>query len=81
MSIDGCVLSSEASSDVFVRAFSAVKSCTGDRVIRTLDELESLRFCDIIEGSLSIEVDDIDADFEALNELTIVRGLCPLWLC
>jgi hypothetical protein len=60
---------------LFVKAFSEIKYCKGNRVIRTTEELESLRYCDYIQGGgLTIEVRDAAADFSAMNDIDTIEG-------
>ena len=44
-------------------------------MVQQASELEALRFCDVINGSLVIEVGDKAADFTALRNIETVRGL------
>jgi hypothetical protein len=63
-----------ASSPEFVKAFSEIKYCPGNRVIRTKEDVESLRYCDYIRGGLVIEVTDASADFYAMNDIDTIEG-------
>jgi hypothetical protein len=64
-----------ASLPLFAIAFSEIKYCKGNRVIRTTEELESLRYCDYIQGGgLTIEVHDAAADFYAMNDIDTIEG-------
>jgi hypothetical protein len=76
--IDECVPLSIASSKVFVDAISAKKRCAGGR-ISTKTALEALRFCDVITSALSIEVNEMNADFTALHDIETIEGLCSDW--
>jgi hypothetical protein len=73
-SIHECVAFDVAASVSFVKAFKMTKLCDGDRSIETLEELESLRYCNVIEGSLRIEVHDEDADFSAIEGIERIEG-------
>ena len=75
--IHACVPLTIASSPLFTTAFSEIKYCKGNRVIRTTEELESLRYCDYIRGGgLTIEVHDAAADFYAMNDIDTIEGSC-----
>jgi hypothetical protein len=64
-----------ASSPEFIKAFSEIKYCQGNRVIRTKEDVESLRYCDHIRGGgLVIEVEDASADFYAMNDIDTIEG-------
>ena len=44
-------------------------------MIRTIEELESLRYCDYIRGGgLTIEVQDAAADFYSMNDIDTIEG-------
>ena len=59
----------------FVDSFDgATNVCPRSKPIRTLADLESLRFCDTINGSLNIEVDDAAADYTALRDIEVITG-------
>jgi hypothetical protein len=58
----------------FQFAFQLYKVCPG-RVVRTLDELEAVRFCTIINGSLVIEINDATADFNLFSDIEEIRGI------
>jgi hypothetical protein len=74
--IHACVSMAAASSPAFVKAFTETNYCAGNRVIRTKQELESLRYCDYIrDGELTIEVDDATADFYSMNDIDTIEGL------
>ena len=73
--IHACVPLTIASSPLFAIAFSEIKYCQGNRVIRTIEELESLRYCDYIRGGgLTIEVQDAAADFYSMNDIDTIEG-------
>jgi hypothetical protein len=73
-SLDACVADELVGSSVFAAAFQTQRVC-GDAVVQEASELEALRFCDVINGSLVIEVGDKAADFTALRNIERVRGL------
>ena len=73
--VHACVPMNVTSSPAFGTAFSEIKYCAGNRVIRTKQELESLRYCDHIRGGgLTIEVDDATADFYSMNDIDTIEG-------
>ncbi len=57
----------------FLPAFQREKRCFGS-IVRTVAELEGLRFCEVIVGSLTIEVEDASADFTALHYIRAIEG-------
>jgi hypothetical protein len=73
--VHACVSLEAASSPEFIKAFSEIKYCQGNRVIRTKEDVESLRYCDHIRGGgLVIEVADASADFYAMNDIDTIEG-------
>ena len=73
-SIDECVSSSIASLPVFSNALIATHSCIGGS-IKTVHQLEALRTCDTVMGSLTIEIYDISADFTSLYDINVIEGM------
>ena len=73
-SLDACVTDELVGSSAFAAAFQTQRVC-GDAVVQQASELEALRFCDAINGSLAIEVGDKAADLMALRNIETVRGL------
>lgn len=74
--IDECVPLSIASSDVFLNAFtSSGNTCSPPGPIVTVADLEALRYCGYVNGSLTIAVKDSSADFSALRDIEIISGL------
>ena len=71
--IDECVSAGFAAMPAFLDALLVFHVCPG-RVVRTLDDLEALRTCDTINGSLTIALNDANADFSALYDVEIIRG-------
>ena len=51
-----------------------MKRCRG-RLVSSAAQLEALRFCNVINGSLNIAVTDVKADFDALRGITAISGL------
>jgi hypothetical protein len=58
----------------FQRAIQLQKICQGG-TITTVGQLEALRFCTIINGSIYLEINHVDADFTALQDLEEIQGL------
>ena len=74
--IHACVSLADTSSPAFLRAFAGINNCAGNRVIRTKQELESLRYCDHIwDGGLTFKVNDVTADFYSMNNIDVIEGL------
>ena len=74
VSIDTCVPSSISGLGVFVSAFAQKKTCRGS-VVATSSDLEALRYCNVINGNLSISVSDGSADYTALHDISVITGL------
>ena len=75
-SIDECVPLSIASSTVFLDTFtSSVNPCSPSGPIETVADLEALRYCGYVNGSLTIAVKDSNADFSALRDIQVISGL------
>jgi hypothetical protein len=72
--IDECVDAGFAAMPAFLDALLVSHVCAG-RVVRTLDDLEAVRTCDTINGSLTIALNDANADFTALYDVETIRGL------
>ena len=51
-----------------------VKRCIG-RLVSTAAQLEALRFCNVIDGSLIIAAMDVEVDFDALRSITAISGV------
>ena len=75
--LDECVPLSIASLPEFIPSFQWVKRCHGG-VVETSEQLERLRFCNVITTSLTIAVNDRHADFSAVRDISIIMGV--LWL-
>ena len=74
-SIDECIPLSIASSDGFLSSFgSSVNDCSPSGPIRNLADLEALRYCDTIVGSLVVEVNDPGADFSVFRDIEVITG-------
>ena len=70
-----CVPNTIVMLPVFVDSFDgATNVCPRSGPVRTLAELESLRFCDTINGSLVIEVDDAAADYTVFRDIEVITG-------
>ncbi len=72
-SIDECVPNAIASLSMFLSAFTRVVTCSGG-IVRTQDDLERLRFCNVVQGSLVVHVEDLAADFTALYDISSIQG-------
>jgi hypothetical protein len=72
--IDECVEVEIAVLPMFLDAILVSHVCAG-RVVRTLDDLEAIRTCDVINGSLTIALNDANADFTALYDIKVIQGL------
>ena len=59
---------------MFLDAILVSHVCAG-RDVRTLDDLEAIRTCDTINGSLTIALNDANADFTALYDIKVIQGL------
>jgi len=73
-SIDACVPSSISGLGAFVSAFGQKKTCHGG-VIASSSDLEALRYCNVINGNLTISVSDGSADYTALYDISVITGL------
>ena len=58
----------------FLGAVLVQHVCPG-RVVRTLDDLEALRTCGVINGSLTIVLNDTNADYTSLFDIETIQGL------
>jgi hypothetical protein len=67
-----------AVSPLFLQVLTYSHVCSG-RVVRTLDELEALRTCSVINGSLTIALNDANADFTSLYDIRAIQGLALDW--
>ena len=73
-SVDACVPLGAASSPNFLTAFTTRKTYAGGTIATTQD-LEALRFCEMITGGLTITVSERAADFTSLRYISEIRGL------
>ena len=71
--IDECLPLSLAELPSFLSAITRVKVCNGS-VVRTIGDLEGLRYCNQVDGSLLIYLNDSSADFKALYDITSISG-------
>jgi len=72
--IDECVPLSIAGTSDFLNAYTRVNTCPGGHV-SSLSDLEGLRFCNIINGDLIINVNDVNADYTSLFDISTIQGL------
>ena len=73
-SINECVDAAVTVLPVFAASFSAGKTCAGG-LVTSQSDLEALRFCTYITSSLTIAVDDPNADFSPLFDIASISGL------
>lgn len=55
-------------------AYQEVLPCRGG-LIATIADLEALRYCQAVNGSLSIQINDPAADFSALYDVSVIQGM------
>ena len=72
--INECVPEAIVADPVFLSSFRVAKTCHGG-LISTTAALEALRFCNIIDSELIVDVDDTMADFTSLHDITSIAGL------
>ena len=58
----------------FLASFTNTKTCSGGTV-KTVDDLEALRYCATISGHLDIQVNDGNADFGSLHGIGAINGM------
>ena len=73
-SIDECVPDDIASTQAFIDNINIDVSCPTLGLYRTAADIQSLRYCNRITGSLIIDSTDADVDFSALYDITIIEG-------
>ena len=74
-SIDECIPLAKLALPEFLQSITYSIPCTATSGIRTVDDLEGLRYCRAIESGLNIMVSDLTADYSALYDISIVQGL------
>ena len=74
-SVHECIPLHIVASPHFTEALSARKVCLGDRSVSSAVELERLRFCDVLDGSLTITLFDMRVGFDALDSMAEIRGM------
>ena len=74
-SIDECIPLANLSLPEFLQSITYSITCTAASDIRTVDDLEGLRYCGVIESGLTIMVSDLTADYSALHDIVSVQGL------
>ena len=77
-SIDECVPLSIAAMPAFLQSITFLRACRGNVTVRTVDELEGLRYCDSVTGSLTISVSDLTADYSSLYDVDTIEGSMSL---
>ena len=83
-SVHECIPQQVVASAHFTETLSARKVCSGDRLISSVVELERLRFCDVLDGSLTITLFDLRVGYDALDSVAEIRGkidVAPMALC
>ena len=74
--LDECISDSISELPAFLESFQALENvCHRNGSISTVEQLESLRYCDTYEGQLIIDVSSSEADFTVFRDLEIVTGL------
>ena len=71
--IDECLPLSLVAMPLFLSAITRIKVCNGS-VVRTIGDLEGLRYCNQVNGSLLIYLNDSSADFKALYDIPSISG-------
>ena len=79
-SIDECIALSIAAVPAFLQSITYLRPCSGNVTVRTVDELEGLRYCGSLTGSLTIGVSDLTADYSALYDVETIQGLMQMTL-
>ena len=72
--MDACIPLEALNSPVFITTLLVKKSCAGG-TIATTQELEALRYCETINGRLTITVNDASADFTSLRYISQIQGM------
>ena len=88
-SVHECIPQQVVASAHFTETLSARKVCSGDRLISSVVELERLRFCEVLDGSLTITLFDTRVEYDALDSVVEIGGkidvgpmvLCSLMTC
>ena len=61
---------------VFIHSIMFKTPCSfGNATVQTADDLEALRYCSVLDGSLTIAVPDLTADYSALYDIATIQGL------
>jgi len=83
-SVHECIPQQVVASRHFTETLSARKVCSGDRLVSSAVELERLRFCEVLNGSLTITLFDTRVEYDALDSVAEIRGkitVVPMVLC
>ena len=59
----------------FRQSITYSRACTVVSTVETIDDLEMIRYCDTVDGPLSIVVSDPTADFSAFTDIETITGL------
>ena len=61
---------------VFIHSIIFKTPCSfGNVTVQTADDLEALRYCSVLDGSLTIAITDLTADYSALYDIATIQGL------
>ena len=72
--LDACIPLETSATSGFRDAFTLKKKCFCGTV-ETTEQLDALRFCEIIEGGLTISVNNASADFRSLRYISQIQGV------
>ena len=73
-SIQECVSQAFDPNPEFLAELLQAKVCVGG-IVATIEQLEALRFCNIINSSLVLTINDATADFTSLHDIAAIQGL------
>ena len=77
-SIDECIPLSIAAAPLFLATFQYANICPGGE-LKTIMDLEGMRYCNNVNGGLTISVDDVNADYSSLYDIRTISGLFYLY--
>ena len=76
-SIHECIPLTIAALPSFLTSITASVSCS-NITVRTVDDLEGLRYCGVVKGELRILLSDLTADYSSLYDIATIEGLCSI---
>ena len=76
-SIHECIPLTIAALPSFLTSITASVSCS-NITVRTVDNLEGLRYCGVVKGELRILLSDLTADYSSLYDIATIEGLCSI---